>query len=57
MRVQYSGLVIGGFEDGGASHGGFRGGDDGEVLARNTQKDLPRHRSELEIHEGNAALT
>lgn len=42
MRIQYPGLVIGSFEDGGASHGGFRGGDDGKVLARNTQKDLPR---------------
>jgi hypothetical protein len=36
MCVQHPGLVVGGFEDGGASHGGFRGGDEGEVLARDT---------------------
>lgn len=37
MCVQDPGLVIGRFEDSGASHGGFGGGDEGEVLARDSQ--------------------
>lgn len=32
--AELSGLVVGGFEDGHAAHGGFGGGDDREVLAR-----------------------
>jgi hypothetical protein len=36
MCVQSAGLVVFGFEDGGASHGGFRAGDEGEVLARDS---------------------
>lgn len=31
--VEYSGLVVGRLEDGGATHGGFGGGDEGKVLA------------------------
>ena len=34
VRVEFPRLVIGGFEDGGASHGGFGRSDEGEVLAR-----------------------
>ena len=34
MWVERAGLVVLCLEDGGASHGGFRGGDEGEVLAR-----------------------
>ena len=37
VRVEAPGLVVGGFENGGTSHGGFGGGDDGEVLARDSQ--------------------
>jgi hypothetical protein len=37
MLVQLTGLVVGGLEDGGASHGGFRGGDEGEILAGDTE--------------------
>jgi hypothetical protein len=36
MCVEYSGLVVGCLEDGGATHGGFGGGDQGEVLAGNS---------------------
>lgn len=32
--VQCPRLVVGGLEDGGASHGGFGRGDDGEVFPR-----------------------
>lgn len=37
VLVQFAGLVIGGLEDGGASHGGFGSGDEGEVLSRDTK--------------------
>lgn len=39
--VQLSGLVIGSFEDGGTSHRSLGGRDQGEVLARNSQQNLP----------------
>lgn len=41
MLVQFTGLVIRGLEDSGASHGGFGGGDEGEVLPRDTKQNLP----------------
>jgi hypothetical protein len=36
MCVQGAGFVVFGFEDGGASHGGFRRGNEGEVFARDS---------------------
>lgn len=33
VAVEFAGLVVGGFEDGGSAHSGFGGGDDGEVFA------------------------
>lgn len=41
MLVQRPRLVVGSFEDGGASHRGLGGGNDGEILARNSQQNLP----------------
>lgn len=41
VLVQLSGLVIGSFEDGGTSHRSLGGRDQGEVLARNSQQNLP----------------
>ena len=35
MLIEFLRLVVGGFQDGRASHGGFGAGDDGEVLAGN----------------------
>lgn len=40
VLVQISGLVICSFEDGCAAHGGFGGGDDGEVAACYAEQDL-----------------
>lgn len=41
VLVQLSGLVVSSFEDGCASHRSLGGGDQGEVLARNSQQNLP----------------
>lgn len=41
VLVQLSGLVVGSFQDGGASHRSLGGRDQGEVLARNSQQNLP----------------
>jgi hypothetical protein len=37
VLVQLAGLVVGGLKDSGASHGGFGSGDEGKVLAGDTQ--------------------
>lgn len=41
VLVQLSRLVVGSFEDGGTSHRSLGGRDQGEVLARNSQQNLP----------------
>lgn len=41
VLVQLPGLVVGSFQDGGASHRSLGGRDQGEVLARNSQQNLP----------------
>ena len=41
MVVQGAGFVVGRFEDGGAAHGGFGGGDEDEVGACEAEKDFP----------------
>ena len=55
--VQYSGFVVGGFEDSGASHGSFRGGYEGEVLACDSEQDLPERSSEQSICKTMVDLT
>lgn len=45
VLVQLSGLVVSSFEDGGASHRSLGGRDQGEVLARNSQQNLPAIKS------------
>ena len=40
-RVEGAGFVVGGFEDGGAARGGFGGGEECEVAAREGDEDLP----------------
>lgn len=52
VLVQLPGLVVGSFQDGGASHRSLGGRDQGEVLARNSQKNLPAI-TLLEVHFGN----
>lgn len=41
VLVQLSGLVVGSLQDGGTSHRSLGGRDQGEVLARNSQQNLP----------------
>lgn len=41
VLVQLSGLVVGGLENGGTSHRSLGGRDQGEVLARDSQQNLP----------------
>jgi hypothetical protein len=38
--VQLAGLVVAGFQDGGTTHGGFAGGDYGEVFACYSEEDF-----------------
>jgi hypothetical protein len=47
MLVERSRLVIRGLEDGWAAHGGFGGGDDGEVFPGYAQKNLPSKRERV----------
>lgn len=41
VLVQLPGLVVGRLEDGGTAHGGFAGGDDGEIAAGEAKEDFP----------------
>ena len=41
VLVQLSGLVVGSFQDGGTSHRSLGGRDQGKVLARDSQQNLP----------------
>ena len=41
VLVEHAGLVVVGFEDGGAAHCGFGRGDDGEVAAGEAEEDFP----------------
>jgi len=41
VLVQLSGLVVGGLQNGGTSHRSLGGRDQGEVLARDSQQNLP----------------
>ena len=47
VLVQRPRLVVRSLEDGGASHGSLGGRDEGEVLARDSQKNLPVAMCEL----------
>lgn len=59
VLVQCSGFVVGGLQNGGTSHRSLGGRDQGEVLARNSQQNLPANisldhhglESECSIHE------
>ena len=49
MLVQWSRFVIRGLQDGGSSHGSLGSCHQGEVLARDAQKDLPGSKSAVEM--------
>lgn len=41
VAVELASFVVAGFEDGGAPHGGFGGGDEHEVPTRDAEEDFP----------------
>ena len=49
LTIQGAGLVVAGFEDGGAAHGGFGGGDEDEVRACYAEEDFPEGWSEGDL--------
>lgn len=40
VLVERAGFVVAGFEDGGTAHGGFGGGDDGEISTGEAEEDF-----------------